>query len=573
MTQAVYYGALFIASMLLLLLYLSQWHKYLDVHITVIFVLIPVVNLSYFMMYNDPNPQAAVNAMKIIYIGGCYLPWVVTMSIAGLCGIPVSRWVRMCSFAVSSLLFSAVLTIGHYPLFYSNLQIEQADAVMFIHKQYGPVHSAHYAVLLLYLLTDLIMLLYTYRRQHQVSKRILFLLFIPIPVSVLGYVFNHSASRFGIEIVPCTYVLAQIVYLFIAQRMAVYNASDMMVESMVLSGHTGFVTVDLKKRFLGSNATAREVLPDLRSLSVDGPVGRTETLRQTVESWIDSFSEDQDSGRHVYYRRAAENPEDDKVYVVTVYYLSDGRRRHGYQIFLDDDTQNQKYIKLLDGYNADLQKDVAAKTEQLEEMHERLILGMATMVESRDNSTGGHIRRTSEGVRMLIDEMRRDESLALPERFCRNLIKAAPMHDLGKIAVDDAVLRKPGPFTPEERKKMERHAAEGARIVHEILKDTNDEEFRRIAENVAHYHHERVDGNGYPDGLRGEEIPLEARIMAIADVYDALVSKRVYKEKLSFEEADRIICEGMGSQFDPALRRYYEQARPRLERFYSAEQT
>ncbi len=119
---------------------------------------------------------------------------------------------------------------------------------------------------------------------------------------------------------------------------------------------------------------------------------------------------------------------------------------------------------------------------------------------------------------------------------------------------------------------MKKHAAEGARIVRDILADTDDREFRRIAENVAHYHHERVDGSGYPDGLKGNEIPLEARIMAIADVYDALVSKRVYKEKFSFEKANQIILDEMGTHFDPRLRKYYEAARPKLEEYYSKEQ-
>ena len=227
---------------------------------------------------------------------------------------------------------------------------------------------------------------------------------------------------------------------------------------------------------------------------------------------------------------------------------------------------------MIDKYNTDLQKDVAIKTERLMEMHNNLIMGMAMMVESRDNSTGGHIRRTSEGVRILIEEMKKDEKLNLSDSFCKNIIKAAPMHDLGKISVDDAVLRKAGAFTTEEREKMKKHSAEGARIVHEILKDTDDEQFRRIAENVAHYHHERVDGTGYPDGLKGNEIPLEAKIMAIADVYDALVSKRVYKEKYSFEKANEIILEGMGTQFDSSLQKYYESARPKLEAFYSLEQ-
>ncbi|MBR3345922.1 MAG: HD domain-containing protein, partial [Solobacterium sp.] len=135
--------------------------------------------------------------------------------------------------------------------------------------------------------------------------------------------------------------------------------------------------------------------------------------------------------------------------------------------------------------------------------------------------------------------------------------------------VDDAVLRKPGRFTPEEFEIMKKHAPEGARIVHEILKGTDDEEFKEIAENVAHFHHERWDGSGYPDGLKGTQIPLEARIMAIADVYDALVSKRVYKDKMSFEKADAIITEGMGTQFDPQLQPFYNKARPKLEQYYS----
>ena len=194
---------------------------------------------------------------------------------------------------------------------------------------------------------------------------------------------------------------------------------------------------------------------------------------------------------------------------------------------------------------------------------------MATVVESRDNSTGGHIRRTSEGVRLLMDEIMKDNPWNLTTEFYDNIIKAAPMHDLGKIAVDDAILRKPGRYTDEEFAIMKTHAAEGARIVHEILKNTPDEHFRILAENVAHYHHERYDGSGYPMGLKGEEIPLEARIMAIADVYDALVSKRVYKDSLSFEKAHQIIMEGMGKHFDKQLERYYLAAKPHLEAYYS----
>lgn len=202
-------------------------------------------------------------------------------------------------------------------------------------------------------------------------------------------------------------------------------------------------------------------------------------------------------------------------------------------------------------------------------LQDKLVLGMATMVEGRDNSTGGHIKRTSDIVRFLVEEMVKDPSLDLNAAFYQSLVKSAPMHDLGKITIDDVILRKPGKFTPEEYQVMKTHSPQGAAILTQILKDVTDKNFEAVAINVAHYHHERWDGKGYPKGLKGEEIPLEARVMAVADVYDALVSKRVYKDEFSFDEAYRIITENMGKQFDPGMEKYFARAREKIENYYS----
>ena len=201
-------------------------------------------------------------------------------------------------------------------------------------------------------------------------------------------------------------------------------------------------------------------------------------------------------------------------------------------------------------------------------LQDKLVLGMATMVEGRDNSTGGHIKRTSDVVRFLVEEMIKDPGVDLNTTFYQSLVKAAPMHDLGKITIDDVILRKPGKFTPEEYQTMKTHSAAGAVILTQILKDVTDKNFEAVAINVAHYHHERWDGKGYPQGLKGEDIPLEARIMAIADVYDALVSKRVYKDEFSFDDAYSIIMENMGKQFDPGLEKYFARAREKIENYY-----
>lgn len=571
MFQLYYYAGLFILSFFLTFVYIFKWHKQFQVHITAIFILVPIVNLAYMLMYAAHEPETAMALLKIVYISGCFLPWLLTMCELRLCRIEAGHMVRMVTFLISSFVFLSVLTIGYSPLFYKSLTLERVGAVWVQQKEYGPVHSIHYICMIMYLAADLIAILYTYRKKKQVSRWILSLLFLPVLVSMGGYYANHTLMQTGYEVMPLTYVLAQIVYLLIMHRMVYYNVSEMVIESMVQSGDTGFITVDSKGRYLGSNETAKRILPQLCLLAVDRPIRKEEKLQETVTDWLDRFERDPDQGRLLYTEHGADDPKEEKIYKVSVSYLYDGRKQCGYQIFMEDDTRNQQYIRLLDRYNADLQAEVAAKTERIVSMHDRFILGMATMVESRDNSTGGHIRRTSEVVRILVETIQEDGALKLTDEFCKNIIKAAPMHDLGKIAVDDAILRKPGRFTPEEFEKMKAHAAEGARIVHEILQDTEDEAFRVIAENVAHYHHERMDGSGYPEGLTGDEIPLEARIMAVADVYDALVSKRVYKERFSFEKADQIILEGMGTQFDARLQKYYEAARPRLEAYYAAE--
>lgn len=224
---------------------------------------------------------------------------------------------------------------------------------------------------------------------------------------------------------------------------------------------------------------------------------------------------------------------------------------------------------LADSFN-EMTDSLKQKTQKILAIQDSVIKGMAVMVESRDNSTGGHINRTSDCVKVFVSELMKYPQYkdSISESFCKNVIKAAPMHDLGKIAVDDAILRKPGKFTDEEYEKMKMHSAEGARIVEHVLKEVDDEEFKQIAINVAHFHHEKWNGTGYPEKISGTTIPLEARIMALADVFDALVSKRCYKDKMSYDKAFQIIEESLGSHFDPNLGKIFIECRENLVSLY-----
>ena len=191
---------------------------------------------------------------------------------------------------------------------------------------------------------------------------------------------------------------------------------------------------------------------------------------------------------------------------------------------------------------------------RVERIQRRIISSLAAVVEERDENTGNHIQRTENYVgRLLLRMKSHDDYSGLTENYCSNVVLAAPMHDIGKIRIPDAILNKPGKLTKEEFEIMKRHAAFGGDIIRKTMSDVEEGEYCDIAYNIARYHHERWDGTGYPDGLSGEDIPLEARVMALADVYDALVSERVYKKAFSVEEARNIILEGSGTQFDPNL--------------------
>ncbi len=186
-------------------------------------------------------------------------------------------------------------------------------------------------------------------------------------------------------------------------------------------------------------------------------------------------------------------------------------------------------------------------------MQDGLIITMADMVENRDSDTGAHIQKTAAYVRIIIEGLKKKGYYLekLTEKFASDAIRSAPLHDVGKINIPDEVLNKPGKLTDEEYEIMKTHTTAGKRIMEHAISTVEGDNYLKEARNMAAYHHERWDGKGYPEGLHGEIIPLSARIMAVADVFDALTSPRVYKPAFSLEKALSIMEEGSGTQFDP----------------------
>lgn len=229
----------------------------------------------------------------------------------------------------------------------------------------------------------------------------------------------------------------------------------------------------------------------------------------------------------------------------------------------------------LDQYRHNLERMVQEQADKITEDARRLnmiqdsvIVGMANLIESRDGSTGKHVKNTQMYVRMIAEELRKRKlfSEELTEEYIEDLCKAAPLHDVGKIKVPDAILQKPGKLTPEEFDEMKLHTTHSRKIIQTIIGDIEDEHYVRIVEDIALYHHERWDGTGYPTGLAGDGIPLSARIMAVADVFDALYEERCYKPPIRpIERIMQIMSEGRGTQFDPVIIDVFMEMLPMLK--------
>jgi putative two-component system response regulator len=213
----------------------------------------------------------------------------------------------------------------------------------------------------------------------------------------------------------------------------------------------------------------------------------------------------------------------------------------------------------LQNFNENLRQMVEEKAGHVLELQDAILSALADLVENRDDITGGHVQRTKRHLGVMVAAIQ-DFGLYGEDTAGWDaglLLQSSQLHDVGKISIRDSILMKPGKLTPEEFDEMKRHPVIGEQIVERIIdkigSNTSKSDFLRHSKIFARTHHERWDGTGYPDGLRGEGIPLQGRLMAIADVYDALISDRPYKKAFSHDEASRIIIEGSGTHFDPVL--------------------
>ncbi len=556
-----YYAVMAVLALFNLIVFLLDFQeKKLNYYMLAMFVIMTLSNAGNVLLATTDLLEVAIVAKKIYYLGGCFIPPLILIVIFKMCNIRLKKWITNILVLYSFAVYGMVLTIGYHDMYYVSATLTKDGDATVIVPEYGFGHNFFYILLYGYLLIGVVVLLYSFKNQNRLSRKNLWALIavelVTIVVFLVGRVVNPD-----MEVTPFAYILDGFILLYLSRRVTVYSLEDNIISSLGKQNDYGYIMFDKHRNFLGANELAEKILPELYGLKIDRPVFGYDSL-VFLQVELDEFEKSNDT---LFELDKGENHYEG--HINQIWYAD---KAVGYLFEIEDVTDRYKYTKLLSEYNDNLKNEVEEKTVHIRNMQSQILLGMANMVENRDGNTGGHIKRTSYVIEILMNTIREHGILDLEDKFCQAVIKSAPMHDLGKISIDDKILRKPGRLTDEEFAIMQTHAEKSGELVASILEGVEDAYFVNIAKNLARHHHEKWNGAGYPDHLQGEDIPMEARIMAVADVYDALVSKRCYKEAMSFEQAHQVMMESMGSHFDPQMAEVFEKSRKKLEEYYSA---
>lgn len=550
-----------LVSVIVLLRYCCSKERY-GWTIYLFIAIIVMANVGYLALGISTTVEEAILAHKVAYMIGIFVPMLTFFLVCEICQVRLNNYAIAIMHIVQIALYVMVWTIGYSDIYYKTAELQQnAYGISYLVKGYGVMHFLYPVSMYGYFLACMVVAITSLFRASSVSYKNVIIFILAFLISLAGYVIER-VFPIEIEIVPFVTTIMLLGLSVPTLRMNNYYIKENIQKSQESTNNNIYIAFNTRLGYLGSNDKAKDLFPELAKYKLDHEIPYSENMvYQKILPMVQNYVEDSSKNEKRF----------ELGYVTYDCIVTPIKREEkkviGYLVELEDVTKQLKNLELARDYNRNLENEVLGKTQRIREIQDRTILGMAQMVESRDLSTGGHIKRTSSVVNVFARELLKSDMDFSPQ-FLSYVEKSAPMHDLGKIAVDDEILRKPGKYTEEEYSKMKAHSSEGARVVREILTGVEDEEFMNVAINVAHFHHEKMDGTGYPKGLKGEEIPIEARIMALADVFDALVSKRCYKEAFSYDKAFSIIEESAGSHFDPNLAKVFVKCRPQLEALY-----
>ena len=526
-------------------------------------VCIMISNSGYFILSCSRNIQEAVLANALAYVGGIFLPLLIVYILIDFSDSKVPTWFSVVILLINIFVFISTILTDRLPYFYASLSFDPGSLSPLI-KEPGQIYYIRYIILAVEVGLAAFFTILTYLGKRNASFRLM----VTYAGSLFGVMLVYLGTRFfglKFEIIPFFYLICTLILDYVVARSTIYNVNLSVQEKINELSTFGYIVFDKKYNYVGSNLVSEKFFPEIANARIDSKIIAKDYALKDLLKWVAKCAtevEESDQKQSKYKKSIVINdrsPSDRRFLECELSFIHFGFKNHvsGYLVEITDDTEQHNMIESMSFKGESLKREVERQTKRAKSMQMSTILGMAAMIESRDNSTGGHINRTSACVALFVEHLRKLDDYNMSENYWDSVINAAPLHDLGKIAVDDSILRKPSGLTDEEYEKMKIHAPYGAKIMSKVLEDVEDKEFVRVATNVAHYHHEKYNGTGYPDQLRGESIPFEARIMALADVFDALASRRYYKDPMSYDDAFELIRQELGHHFDPHLGRIF----------------
>ena len=501
------------------------------------------VNLvGYTLEMEAATKELAMQSLKVTYVGKPFIIYSLYLFVMEYCGVSIPKARRNIFFLISLTITILVFTNNYHGLFYSSIDFTNEGLFPHMILQHGILYNLYTAFLCYYFLGMIIVCIRKYiRHESPIIQKQIIILLVLIFFSIFclaAYLLNLTA---GYDATAIAYIVAVFFFERLMRKYGLFDTLTLAKDEAIDHMKNGLIVIDIYGNPVYTNAEAAKVLECIRKQEHrDRPIEYLEVLAA--------------NGRPLFIsQKLAPELEDisgneNYVYELSLRDIIHDNANYGQMLTITENTDHYYYT-------ARLKEEVSKKTKEVISIQRDIIGSFAAIIEARDGITGLHIKNTGNLVKVLVNLMKEDDRYCniITSDYAQMVADAAHLHDIGKIAIPDCILQKKGKLTDEEFAIMKTHPQEGARILDSTLKGLESDSYYQIAHDMALYHHEHYDGKGYPAGISGCSIPLSARIMAVADVYDALRSKRHYKDGFSKEKSVQIIRDTMGTQFDPTI--------------------
>lgn len=506
----------------------KHWSSKAHAYFFVSALAIAVNNFGYLFEMLGHDSETALIGTIVAYVGKPFIGLCMFIFTLYFCNVKIPQWIKIILYLFDISIVVLVCTSDMHNLFYTTR--EYVYTGLFPHNVYGhgPFYYVYMASNIVYQIIVWIVICTKYKKVKTTKeKRQIIGLLLMSFVVIGGLLIFFTGKTGGYDTTSPAYVICAFIFCISMVKNNLFEDVELVRQNMIDGLEEGILAVEGKnKEIFYYNNMMTVFFPEIQDTSI-----------RTISDLNENPFENE---KHFFHGG--------QVYELSKQPLYQGKKNIG-EIYLFKDV-TESYHE-----NLSLISEVTNKERDIVNIQQSVIMGLADVVEARDGNTGAHIKNTKDYVKIIVDALVDDPKYKniVSREYAQMVIEASPLHDIGKITVPDSILGKPGKLEPEEFEIVKKHTIDGATIIDQTLSSIESSDYLEIARDIALYHHEKWNGKGYPKGLCAEEIPLSARIMAVADVYDALVSKRCYKEAFPHEKAKEIMIEGKNEHFDSYL--------------------